>query len=90
MTTILLIGLYYLLGLECTFQYYKRSGKIDRPYNEIKAILLDPLTMPLYWGATFASGFTLVAKSWLKRLKAWYRRRLDLYYGRINHYKIKY
>ena len=91
MTILLFIGLYYIIGLECTFQYYKRANKLEQGrYSEIRANLIDPFKMPLQWSATFGYGAYLVVKNLISRAKSWYRRRLDLYYGRINSYRVKY
>jgi len=92
MTALLLFGLYYIIGLECTFQYYKRSKKLDasQGYSELRANLIDPLKMPLQWCATFGYGVYLMAKNLVRRAKSWYRRRLDLHYGRIGSYRVKY
>ena len=83
----ILISVYYLVGVECTFQYYKRANLIDEEYNEFKTIFINPFIIPMQWGVTYLGSFYLLVKSKYKSIRYAVNRRLELKSGRISKYK---
>lgn len=71
-----LIAIYYLIGLEYSYQAYKKFDAIDN-VRTVKDILIALIVIPTLWLL-----FSLNRK--FKQAREWYHYKNDLRIGRIN------